>query len=128
MAPGNAVRPRDGDDGGPKSLSIVPERAHQIGWVLAHLDDVASDMSVFHRVDDITELDGPTLFRLVWRLPAYSGVVRALVAEQQETSVQPMPYTPTAGSAGGRRWNPGTKTTLQTDPDVAGLFSFGSFT
>lgn len=128
MAPGDAVRPRDGDDGGPKRLNAVPERAYQIGWILAHLDDVASDMSVFHRVDDITELDGPTFFRLVWRLPAYSGVVRALVAEQREDPARPMPYTSATSSTGGRRWNPGTKTTLQADPDVSGLFSFGSFT
>jgi hypothetical protein len=38
---------------------------------------------VFHRVDDMFDLDGPRFFRLVWRLPAYSGVLAARVAEQQ---------------------------------------------
>lgn len=127
MALGDSVGPRDGDDGSPKRLSSAPERAHQVGWVLAHLDDVASDMSAFHRVDDITALDGPTLFKLAWRLPAYSGVVRALVAEQQEAPAQPVQYGPAPGAQGDRRWNPGTKATLMADPDVSGLFSFGSF-
>jgi hypothetical protein len=85
-------------------------------------------MSVFHRVDDITELDGPTLFRLAWRLPAYSGVVRAVIAEQQENPQRPMPYTAAGAPGGDRRWNPGTRTTLQADPDVSRLFSFSSFT
>ncbi len=84
-------------------------------------------MSAFHRVDDITALNGPTLFKLAWRLPAYSGVVRALLSEQQEAPDRPMPYTPAASAPGSRKWNPGTKATLMADPDVSGLFSFGSF-
>lgn len=107
-------------------LGEVPGRAYQIGWVVAYLDDVASDMSVFHRVDDVTALDGPTLFKLAWRLPAYSGAVRAVVqAQQQETQPTSAPAT---GGGGERRWNPGTRATLMADPDVKGLFSFGSFT
>jgi hypothetical protein len=33
-------------------------------------------MSVLHRVEDIYELDGPTFFRLAYRLPAYSGAAK----------------------------------------------------
>ena len=33
-------------------------------------------MSVFHGIRDIEELDGPTFFRLAYRLPAYQGACR----------------------------------------------------
>lgn len=33
-------------------------------------------MSVLHQVRDIRELDGPTFFRLAYRLPAYEGASR----------------------------------------------------
>jgi len=84
-------------------------------------------MSVFHRVDDITALDGPTLFKLAWRLPAYSGVVRAVLQEQQESQPSLAVASPPSGGAAERRWNPGTRATLMADPDVKGLFSFGTF-
>lgn len=44
--------------------------------MLDHLDDIESDLSVFHRVDDMWAMDGPRFFRLAVRLPAYEGVVR----------------------------------------------------
>ena len=48
--------------------------------MLDHLDDVESDLSVFHRVDDWQRLDSPRFFRLAERLPAYNGAVRAALA------------------------------------------------
>jgi hypothetical protein len=53
-------------------------------WVLDYLDDIESDMSAFHRVNDIYELDGPLFFSRAIRLPAYQGVLAARVAEEQE--------------------------------------------
>jgi hypothetical protein len=96
----------------------------QVGWVLDYLDDIVSDFSVFHRVDDITALDGPSFFRMAWRLAAYTGVMQARAnAEQQD---EPAPAAP--GSAPSSRQqrdvNPGTQTTLQADPAFAGIFSF----
>lgn len=92
------------------------------------LDDIESDMSALHRIDDITSLDGPRFFRLAWRLPAYEGAMRArLQAERDEQPRQsaagaPLGPPPSAGSA---EWNPGTKATLQADPSLKGIFSFG---
>jgi hypothetical protein len=33
-------------------------------------------MSALHRIRDILELDGPTFFRIAYRLPAYEGAAR----------------------------------------------------
>jgi len=33
-------------------------------------------MSALHHIRDITELDGPTFFRIAYRLPAYEGAAR----------------------------------------------------
>jgi hypothetical protein len=45
-------------------------------------------MSALHRVTDIRELDGPTFFRLAYRLPAYEGAARVdlegWIADAQE--------------------------------------------
>jgi hypothetical protein len=48
-----------------------------MAWVLDHLDDVASDMSVFHRVDDPWSMPAPRFFTLASRLHVYDGAVRA---------------------------------------------------
>lgn len=97
----------------------------QVGWVLDHLDDLASDFSVFHRIPDITELDGPTFLRLAWRMPAYEGVMRArtTAAHQENGGAGGTPHV-----APGRHEeiNPGTRTALAADPAFAGLFSYGS--
>lgn len=46
-------------------------------WVLDYEDDIASDLAVFHRVDDPMTLDGPRYFMLAVRLAAYAGVLAA---------------------------------------------------
>jgi hypothetical protein len=45
-------------------------------WIWVLLDDVCSDMSRFHGIRDITALDGPTFFKLAYRLPIYDGAVK----------------------------------------------------
>jgi hypothetical protein len=94
--------------------------------MLDHLDDIASDMSAFHRIDDVTRLSGPAFFKLAWRLPAYAGVMqsRAVAASREESS----PTAPPASgsySPGRQQINPGTKASLQADPAFQGIFSFG---
>lgn len=96
--------------------------------MLDHLDDIASDMSAFHRIDDVTTMDGPTFFRLAWRLPAYTGVMqaRALAESESSSPAQPAAQQPlTYGAAARQDINPGTKTTLMAEPAFAGVFSFG---
>ena len=74
--------------GGLIGVPAATERLAQIMWLLAHLDDVRSDMSVYHRidVDDVESMPASKFFMLAERLPAYGGVlavsVRHAVAEQ----------------------------------------------
>lgn len=54
-------------------------------WVLDHLEDIDSDMSVFHRVDDPqTALAGPLYFARAARLGAYAGVMQARILEDRQ--------------------------------------------
>jgi hypothetical protein len=89
------------------------------------LDDIESDLSVFHRIDDPYSLDGPRYFRYAWRLAAYQGVMQARVnAQQQDSEPQQRPFE--YGAPAGGDINPGTQTTLRADPAFAGIFSFGT--
>ena len=45
--------------------------------------DVASDLSAFHRIDNVDAIDGPRYFSLAQRLTAYSGVRAAVIAERR---------------------------------------------
>lgn len=45
--------------------------------------DVASDLSAFHRIDNVDEIDGPRYFSLAQRLTAYNGVRAAVLAERR---------------------------------------------
>jgi len=45
--------------------------------------DVASDLSAFHRINDVDAIDGPRYFSLAQRLTAYSGVRAAVIAERR---------------------------------------------
>lgn len=69
--------------------------------MLDYLDDLESDFSVFHRVDDIYSLDGPRFFRLALRLPAYEGVLRMRFMEEYErTHPTPNPGNSSGASTG----------------------------
>lgn len=46
--------------------------------------DIASDLSAFHRIDDVEQIDGPRYFSLAQRLTAYQGVRGAVVAERAQ--------------------------------------------
>ena len=102
------------------------ERVGQLGWMLDYLDDIASDMSVFHRIDDVTALDGPRFFRLAWRLSAYTGVMQARVVAESEAD-HDRPTAPSADPYRGspREVNPGTKASLMAEGAFQGIFSFG---
>jgi hypothetical protein len=66
--------------------------------VIDHLDDLESDFSAIHRVDDIYDLDGPQFFKKAWRMSAYQGVMRMrLEAEAEQNS--PTRQPPSAAQA-----------------------------
>lgn len=50
--------------------------------MLRHIRDIESDMSAFHRIDNIWAMNGPRFFALAYRLPAYKGVMRTLAEKQ----------------------------------------------
>jgi hypothetical protein len=82
----------------------VYDRVVQVVWVLDYLDDLESDFSVFHRVDDIYSMPGPRFFRLAIRLPKYKGVLQMRLMEEYEqahpTPTEGIAQAPSSGSAG----------------------------
>jgi hypothetical protein len=47
-----------------------------VAWVFEYLEDVRSDMSVFHRVDDMEILPVTRFLSFAFRLPHYQGAMR----------------------------------------------------
>jgi hypothetical protein len=56
--------------------------------VLQFLPEIESDMSVFHRVDDIYAMEVTVFFRRVECLTAYDGAVAAQAARQQREATR----------------------------------------
>lgn len=57
-----------------------------------HLEDLESDFSRFHRVDNIWAIDGPRFMRMAMRLEAYGGVMtmrRQMVIEENWADTTP---------------------------------------
>lgn len=71
----------------------MTERLLKLTWIHWLIDDVESDMSAFHRVDDIQQLPAPRFIRFAERLPHYSGAVRAsltrMASEEQQQETEP---------------------------------------
>jgi len=53
-------------------------------WIVAEdaEADVASDLSAFHRIDDVSAIDGPRYFYLAQRVSCYAGVRAAVLGER----------------------------------------------
>lgn len=59
-------------------------------WVLDYLDEIDSDMSVFHRVDDARTTMPPALyFGRAEMLPAYPGIMRVRAQQVNERGGAP---------------------------------------
>jgi hypothetical protein len=87
-----------------------------------HLGDLESDMSVFHRVDDLYELDGPRFMRLAWRIGAYNGMITRRVQAAQE---DPAP-SPLAGEPAPARLRSAPARAVREQPAVGDLPSGAS--
>lgn len=70
--------------------------------------DVASDLSAFHRIDDVDAIDGPRYFSLAQRLTAYSGVRAAVIAERRYREEHGGGGTQGGGGRGGATQAPET--------------------
>ncbi|WP_410644495.1 hypothetical protein [Amycolatopsis sp. lyj-346] len=65
-----------------------------MGWFFEHLDDVLSDMSVFHRVDELDQLPAAVFLPRMVRLALYDGAVRHAMrraAERPQPAPTPAP-------------------------------------
>lgn len=62
----------------------MAERLSAVGWFFEHLDDVLSDMSVFHRVDDLDARPSAVFLPRMVRLPHYDGAVRHAMRREAE--------------------------------------------
>jgi hypothetical protein len=59
-------------------------RIGEVLWTLDYLDQIESDLSVFHRVDDAMALPAPRFFKLAALLPAYSGALAARLERERD--------------------------------------------
>jgi hypothetical protein len=59
--------------------------------VTDYLDDIASDLSAFHRIDDAGEMEAAVFFALAARLPAYRGVMAAVAQREHGQRGRPAP-------------------------------------
>lgn len=86
--------------------------------MLGYLADVESDFSVFHRVDDIGEMEAARFFRLALRLTAYEGVLTARRLAEQERDGGSM-------DAGQAKEVAGTRSSVLSDPALGSVVSWG---
>lgn len=70
-------------------------------WTVGMIDDIASDMSVFHRVDDIEAMPAARFFAFAARLPAYQGAVRFRFEQAAEATLAPQQATAEAARPPG---------------------------
>lgn len=90
--------------------------------MIDYLDDLESDFSRFHRVDDIYAMEGPRFFRMAARIFAYDGVMamRARIEEEemapQQAAPAPRASSPRRGE-GGRREVPAAAVAVE-NPDL----------
>lgn len=68
-----------------------------------HLEDVMSDFSAFHRVDDIEELPASQFFPRARRLISYKGAVRFTAEQEAEKSENKPKMTETTKDWQARR-------------------------
>jgi hypothetical protein len=111
--PGPRVR-RDGGRG--KRLGA---RVAQIGWVLDHPRDLAADFRAIYHLDpeQAAALPGPEWFALAYRLPAYSGIMRTRVEQEDRNTNRNVKH--------GAKLIESERTSIEKDPLLADLIDFG---
>lgn len=57
-----------------------------MSWVIDYMEDIESDLSVFHRIDDPAAMISTKFFSYVTRLGAYEGALAARI--EQEMAAQ----------------------------------------
>lgn len=90
-----------------------------------HLTDLEADFRAFYGLTpaDIVELTGPHFLALAIRVFAFPGVMQARAAAEQDEHER---KTGARRGAGEDKFVEATPVNLQTDPALAGLFSYGT--
>lgn len=86
-------------------------------WFIVHIDDVRSDFSVYHRVDEIEHLPADRFLAYLHRLPVYGGAVAFLVHQEQQEPQRPAQPQETASPSQTRD----VVELMRTDPLYMGL-------
>lgn len=87
-----------------------------IAWFVDHIDDVRSDLSVYHRIDEIERLTAERFLAYTRRLPVYGGAVAFQLREVAATA----PAQQAAASEDPVAWNDITDL-MRTDPLFMGV-------
>lgn len=87
---------------------------------LKYMEDIRSDFSVFHRVDNIEELSADQFFPRVRRLVAYKGALRMTAEEEAEKKDK--------SPAGRERKVEHTYRDVKHNPEISALGLFESGT
>lgn len=74
-----------------------------MAWIFEHLEDIRSDLSVFHRVDDLESMRVDRFLSFAFRLPHYQGAMRNFVlrelADNEPAAAEPASVAaPTGGN------------------------------
>jgi hypothetical protein len=71
-------------------LPAVIRRTSELSWITPSLEDIRSDLSVFHRVDDMESMPALRFVSMAERLVHYDGVIRhgAMLAAQEDAPDQ----------------------------------------
>lgn len=71
----------------------IEERALEILWIDEYIEDIRSDLSVFHRVDDMDTMPALRFLAFAERLAHYDGAIRhgAIVVSQREPAAEQQP-------------------------------------
>lgn len=93
---------------------------------MEHLDDLESDFSALHRIDDMYALPGPRFFGFANRLSAYAGIMQARVLALADEQPGRSP-APTAPGTRGDTYIPKdvTAASIALDPVLGSLISVG---
>lgn len=86
------------------------QRTEQLMWILIYIDDVESDLSRFHGIEDWAGMPSRNFVKLCERLGAYGGCVTNIFAQVRPEAAAQMPQGRTAHIAPG--------VTMQDDPKM----------
>jgi hypothetical protein len=76
--------------------------------VTAYAEEIESDLSVLHRIDDMHSQPAKRMLRLARHLPAYQGAVRSQMLKKQQPAAPAHPD--------GVEWVPADRNSIRNSP------------